>query len=130
MEPRPELGPLLERANRDDEILAVLLFGSTARGEGSRDSDLDVCLVLVSDSQSEKALSEKRLDYLADFDLDIHVFQSLPLYIQSRVLEDGQVLFCRDMDQLYETAFASVRAFERFKRVHDAYLQAVADAGS
>jgi hypothetical protein len=53
------------------------------------------------------------------------VFQSLPLAVRTRVLREGRVLFCRDEDALYEAAFATIRAFERFKRIHRAYLDEV-----
>jgi hypothetical protein len=42
------------------------------------------------------------------------------------VLRDGRVLFCRDEDALYEVAFATIRAFERFRRTYRAYLDEVA----
>jgi predicted nucleotidyltransferase len=35
---------LLERASEDPAVLAVLLFGSAARGEGTETSDVDVCV--------------------------------------------------------------------------------------
>ena len=40
---------VLDRARRDPDVLAVILFGSHARGEASVTSDVDLCLVLASD---------------------------------------------------------------------------------
>ncbi|MCS6937409.1 MAG: nucleotidyltransferase domain-containing protein [Candidatus Bipolaricaulota bacterium] len=40
------LEKLLEQARSDSAVLAVLLFGSAARGEEHSQSDLDICLVL------------------------------------------------------------------------------------
>jgi hypothetical protein len=121
----PELARLLRRAREDAEVLAVLLFGSAARDEAGPGSDVDVCLVLTARPRSRMQLAEKRLQYLGDVDLDVQIFQSLPLYIRSRVLKEGRVLFCRDEDALYETAFATIRTFERFKRTYRAYLEEV-----
>lgn len=84
-----DLARLLARAERDPEVLAVLLFGSRARGEASADSDVDVCLVLAGERRSDLERARKRLDYLAETDLDVAVFQSLPLHIRSRVLKEG-----------------------------------------
>jgi len=116
---------LVLRAEADPEILAVLLFGSAARGDAGSSSDVDVCLIL-EDGDSARRRAEKRLDYLMEGDLDVQVFQDLPLYIRSRVMAEGHVLFCRDEDRLYEVAFATMRAFERFRRTYRAYLDEVA----
>jgi len=116
---------VVRRAAGDPEVLAVVLFGSVARGEATARSDVDVCLVLDGAGVSRRRRAEKRLDYLAEADLDVQVFRDLPLYIRTRVLAEGRVLYCRAEDRLYEVAFATVRAFERFKRTYRAYLDEV-----
>jgi hypothetical protein len=112
------LTALLARAERDPAVLAVILFGSRARGENTPDSDIDICLVLEPRSYSDLELSEKKLDYLAEFDLDIHIYQQLPLYIRPRVLREGKVLFCRNEDTLYELAFRTIQEYEDFKHIY------------
>lgn len=130
MDARAQLDRLLRRASSDREVLAVLLFGSAARGEAGPASDVDVCLVLAPRAYSRREIAEKRVSYLGDVDLDVQVLQGLPLHIRRRVLKEGSVLYCRDEDALYEVAFATVRAFERFRRVYEAYLSEVAGGGS
>src|SRR5512139_3434520 len=125
MPAQAQIDRLLRRAADDPEVLAVLLFGSTARGEARAQSDVDVCLVLTAAPRSRVRAEEKRMAYLGDVDLDVQVFQSLPLYVRTRVLRDGRVLFCRDEDALYDAAFATIRAFERFERTYRAYLEEV-----
>ena len=125
-----KLQALIERAGKDPEILAVLLFGSRARKQESSTSDLDVCLVLLPGRYNALALFRKRLEYIKDFDLDIHIFQQLPLYIRQRVLKEGKLLFVRDEDLLYSLAFQTIRAFEHFKPIYREYLEQVARAGS
>jgi predicted nucleotidyltransferase len=117
---------LVARAREDPGVLAVLLFGSRARGGATSASDHDVCLVLAAPPQSDLDASEKRLEYLALGDLDVVVFQQLPLYIRSRILREGRVLFTRDEDALYAVAVRTVRAFEGFRHIHRGYLDAVA----
>ena len=121
-----QLDRVLRRAATDPDVLAVMLFGSVARGEATTRSDLDVCLVLRGSRRSRHDLAAKRVTYLGDVDLDVQVFQALPLYIRTRVLKEGRVLLCRDEDALYEVAFVTIRAFERFKRTYHAYLDEVA----
>lgn len=125
MSDEAQLDRLLRRAELDHEVIAVLLFGSAARGEAGARSDVDVALVLDSTRRTRAQLAEKRLTYLGDVDLDVQVFQELPLYVRTRVLRDARVLFCRNEEALYEVAFATIRTFERFKRTYRAYLDEV-----
>lgn len=122
---------LLEMAHRDDDVLAVLLFGSMARGEQTPCSDIDICLVLTPKTKPYRKidLSRKRLEYLKQFDVDIHVFQQLPIYIRRRVLKEGKVLFVRDEDTLYDLATHTAKAFEDFKHIYYDYLEEIANNG-
>jgi predicted nucleotidyltransferase len=116
---------LLERARADRDVLAVIPFGSHARGEPSPASDVDVCLVLAGDPD-RAAQTAKRLAYLGETDADVAVFQSLPLHIRSRILGEGRILFVRDEDALYALAVRTVRAWEDFRHIHRRYLDEVA----
>lgn len=131
--PKQKLDLLLDRmvkkAKEDEQILALLLFGSQARDDNIKASDIDICLVLMPGSYTSKNLSQKRLEYLKSFDLDIQVFQQLPLYIKVRVLKEGRVLFCRNEDQLYDIAFFTIREFADFEHIYREYLEEVAHAG-
>jgi hypothetical protein len=118
------LDSLSAKAKADESVLAVLLFGSAARGEQTPASDLDICLVL--DPQKLPESSQKRLEYLAKFDFDLQIFQQLPLYVRHRVLQEGRVLYSRDDDALYEVAFRTAQAYEDFKHIYRDYLEAVA----
>jgi predicted nucleotidyltransferase len=122
----PAVERLLGRAQTDPDILAVLLFGSRARGDAGPGSDFDVCLVLTSDAASNRHATEKQLEYLAITDLDLAVFQALPLYVHSRVLREGTVLFVRDEDALYARAARTARSFAYFQPAYREYLEQVA----
>jgi predicted nucleotidyltransferase len=122
----PAIARVVAQARRDPAVLAVLLFGSRARGEGSPASDYDVCVVLARPPRSDLDAGQMRLDYLALGDLDVVLFHQLPLAVRSRVLRDGQVLFVRDEDALYALAVRTARAFEGFRHIHRGYLEAVA----
>ena len=121
----PHLVSLVDRARRDADVLAVILFGSRARGEASPGSDFDLCLVLTPGVRAGLPSARKRLDYLTAADVDLVVFQDLPLPLQSRVLREGQVLFARDEDALYALALRAVRDFELFRPIYRAYLDQV-----
>lgn len=117
---------LIAQAERDPDVLAVILFGSQARGDAGPESDVDVCVVLEAAAPSGLKASHKRLDCTAGSDLDVKIFQQLPLYIRSRVLKEGHVLFVRDEDRLYDLAIRTARAFEHFRPYYQRYLDAVA----
>lgn len=122
----PSLARLVSLAERDPDVLAVLLFGSRARGDATPCSDTDLCLILSPGLGAGEAAGRKRLEYLSQVDLDIAVFQALPLHVRVRVLKEGKVLFVRDEDALYDVAIRTVRAFEDFKHIQCLYLDEVA----
>lgn len=122
---------LLAAVRQDPHILALLRFGSAARGQQVSRSDLDICLILTPQVKSydPQMLAQKRLEYL-DCNLDLKIFQQLPLYVRQRVLKEGQILYVRDEPALYELACRTAQAFEDFKHIYYDYLEQVADAGS
>ena len=122
----PTVRRVLDRARRDPDVLAVILFGSHARGEASVASDVDLCLVLASDRIENLPMSRTRLAYLAEGATDLVIFQQLPLNVKSRVLKEGKVLFVRDEDALYAVAIRAARAFEGFRHLQRAYLDEIA----
>jgi len=87
------VGSIIEKAQADTHVLAVVLFGSRARGDQKDGCDTDVCLVLEPSRRALEIteLSRKRREYLKDFDLDVQVYQQLPLYIRRRVLKEGKL---------------------------------------
>jgi len=122
------LDDLLKAAERDDRVLAILLYGSRARGESRPESDTDVCLVLSAEANSRQAGSQTELDYVGFAGLDVRVFQRLPLYVRQRVLKDGKVLLVKRDEDLYEVAFRTIRSYEDFRPFYLAYLQQTANA--
>lgn len=116
-----------KRVESDEDILAVMLFGSSLRDASP--SDMDLCMIMRQGDFSRLSLSEKRLDYLRDFpDYDVRIFQQLPIYIRIRVLKEGKAIFCRDEDSLYDLAIREIREFERFRPIYEDYLEEVLHA--
>lgn len=112
---------LLERAAEDSHVMAVILFGSSARGERAR--DIDMCLVLYPEKETDGF--EKRIEYSEHEMVDVQVFQDLPLYVRQRVLKEGEIVLCKDWDMLYDIAFDSIKEFEYFKPRYKEYLDGV-----
>lgn len=122
-----ELEKLIEKIEKDSDALGAVLFGSYVRNE--RFSDLDVCIVLKPRKFDRLYLSRKRLRYSIAFpNLDVQIFQQLPLPLKMRVLKEGRVVFCKDEDLLYDLAFSTIREFELFKPIYLSYLESVLHA--
>lgn len=119
------LDKLINVVKQDSQILAVFLFGSAAKAERYKESDVDICLLMDEDSHKATELFQKRLTYLKLFDMDIQIFQQLPLYIRIRIIKEGKVLFCRNEDMLYEAAFRTIREFSDFQHIYRDYLKEV-----
>lgn len=124
MEPEKTIEGLLERARVDDEVYAVVLFGSYARGESYRDVDIALLVEEAVDS------FEKRLEYQpVDERFDVQVFNSLPIYIRKEIVEEGKILYCGDRGRLYDVYLRTIQEFDAFKPIYDDYLRAVLHDG-
>ncbi len=122
MKKQNEIQKLLQKGREDPNIAAVLLYGSRARSEETPFSDVDVCLI----SRKKPSIQEK-LKYL-EYDLDLHFFRDLPLYIRKRVIQEGKILLSKDDPFLYDLAYRTIRDFEDFKPYYYQYLKAVESA--
>ncbi|MFQ6062391.1 MAG: nucleotidyltransferase domain-containing protein [Methanosarcinales archaeon] len=117
----------IEKVKIDENILAVILFGSYATHKQKSSSDIDICIVLNPNKYSNLFMSEKKLEYLMvakNEKIDVHIFQQLPLYIRIRILE-GIILLCKNYDLIYKIAFQTIKEFEYFKKYYYEYLESV-----
>ncbi|MGQ9469928.1 MAG: nucleotidyltransferase domain-containing protein [Nitrososphaerales archaeon] len=118
----------VENLKRDDDILAVMLFGSYARGEARKESDIDACIVLKDRIYDKISLSQKEMNYMSladDEKVQVHIFQNLPIFVRIRVLKEGKISFCKDEDMLYDIAFMTIKEFEAFKKYYKEYLDSI-----
>lgn len=110
------------KIQKDKEVLAVIIYGSYARGEKYRDIDISIVL---NKKLSNIEMSKKRLKYISFMfeKFDIQVFQQLPLYIRKRILKEGKIIICKDEDALYNIAFSTIEEFESYKKIYYNYLE-------
>ena len=122
--PIKSIEPIIARAKKDKDVIAIAVFGSFARKERHR--DIDVCIFLRS-KMANLEMSRKRLDYLkgAPGKFDVQIFQQLPVYIRHRVLKEGKIIFCADEGALYDIAISAAKEYEDFKPLYKNYLEAV-----
>lgn len=83
--------------------MGVLLYGSHARGEASLRSDIDLCVVAPEVSDSDRAaLWREFISHFRDDRYDVRIFELMPLYMKMAVIEEGVVVYSRDVLDLYE----------------------------
>jgi predicted nucleotidyltransferase len=110
------LADMISMCESDLQILALILFGSYARKEIY--SDLDVAVVL---SRSEEHVSH--LNILSRFErvipdgieVDVSVFNDLSIEMRSRILSEGNVIYVRDRDSLYDTSIEVIMEYSDFE---------------
>ena len=110
----------LEQTKFFSKIEFVILYGYSLSSYHLDDSDIDLCLYIDGE---KKTLSNIRLELLKIFNenLDIQIFQLLPLYIQIEVLK-GKVLYVKDEDKIYEIANETIDEFEEFYPFYLEYI--------
>jgi hypothetical protein len=87
------LGAVLEEIRSKDSVIAIILFGSVARGQARPISDIDLCII------TKKEITEpEQIDLLSygSEKIDVSLFRDLPPTIRFRVIKEGKTLFCRD----------------------------------
>jgi predicted nucleotidyltransferase len=84
-----------------EEIIAVYLFGSAARQQAHRQSDIDLAVLFTAATTAELRFQQAielggRLETKVGRPLDLVVLNSAPVFLQARVLQTGRLLFERD----------------------------------
>ena len=86
-----------------EDILAILLYGSAASGGETHRSDIDICIVLPSRKDMKDILNEiyRKLDVFTK-KYDVRFFEELPLYIQINIMKSNNIIYSKDIYELYE----------------------------
>jgi len=117
------ISEVIKQAKTDGKITAVALFGSSLKGKGR---DIDLCIFLDK-KYSNLEMSKKQLDFMknAKSNLDIQIFQLLPIYIRMRILKEGKILLDKNSEFLYNLAFDTIKEFEFFRKSYEIYLKEI-----
>jgi len=105
-----EFRPLVEQL----DLLAVLLFGSQASDEANPDSDIDICIVVGSESRDfQEILSQIWKKVGGKYDL--WLFEELTINVQSTILENYKIIICDDPPELGEYFYPYYKKVKTFK---------------
>lgn len=118
---REDLLERLSSLSGFEDLLAVWLFGSQARGEAREGSDVDVACSYELPREQLGEISVQLAGRLpARYDAE--VFQLLPLPVRRRVL-GGELLWTRDEDRVYDVAYNTIRAWEDFRPRYEMVIE-------
>jgi predicted nucleotidyltransferase len=99
------------------EVVAVYLFGSFARGNPRRGSDVDIA-VFTKELSSPRRRSRSRDEYAAAASkalgtdrVDVVVLNQAPVVLRHEVFRDGKLLFVRDRSGLSRFRVRSSREY-------------------
>jgi len=81
---------IVNKLTAREDVIAVILFGSRARGDAYPFSDYDIAVVL------KKGASRRGIESLSGKNVDVVVFNDLPPYMKYSILKEGKILAVRD----------------------------------
>ncbi len=103
-----QIEPIIRELCHKEHVVALLLFGSVARGQARNTSDIDLCIVTPADiPQSERW---DLLSYGSER-IDLNLFWDLPVTIRFRAIREGRVLFCKDQLLFHRILVQTVREY-------------------
>jgi hypothetical protein len=91
-----------------DNVIAIILFGSVARGQARKISDIDLCVIT---GKNVPEYSEMDLLSYGSERIDVSLFHRLPITIKFRVIREGKVLACRDILALHAIMADTTREY-------------------
>ena len=100
----------------------MLLYGSQAQDEAGQRSDIDLCIA-APEAADKAALWREFISHLRDNRYDVRIFEILPLHIKMAVIEEGLVVYSRDVLELYEYFHIFRREWEDQKHRQEVRLE-------
>lgn len=127
----------LTKVNLPNDVLAVFLFGSTARGDSNVNSDIDLCV--VCENLNLTRLRDRKKSVAAIFDIpedDLSIFtRDAALKMASagslfiwHLKQEGKVLF--DRANVYKSLVQDLPEFDNYAEEIDIYKSLLSDVRS
>jgi hypothetical protein len=102
-----ELKKIVEKIKSHPKVVAIILFGSHAKGEQKPISDIDIAVLLNDPTPQDEA----DLGSLYSDKIDLVLFHRLPLHIQHEVIKHGREIFVGDADYFFEIKLRVLRTY-------------------
>jgi predicted nucleotidyltransferase len=99
---------IMNELRSNDEVEAIYLFGSYAKGNAKPISDVDICV--LTERNIPKRVKEEILSNSSK-NIDISIFWDLPPTIRFRVFKEGKLLYKRDEIALQRVKVATLKSY-------------------
>ncbi|MEM0054195.1 MAG: nucleotidyltransferase domain-containing protein [Nitrososphaeria archaeon] len=109
------LNSLIEKIKEFPETLAIILFGSYAKGTAKGISDIDIAVIVKNPDKR----TEAEIGSLYSPLFDVVLFHRLPLHIQFEVLKYGKEIFCRNEKVLLEIKRKVLREYLEMSYIYE-----------
>jgi len=86
---------VVEDIKKNEKVVAIILFGSLAKGRVTPLSDIDLAVIIKEPDPK----TEAEIGSMCSRMIDISLFHKLPVYIQHSILKDGIVLYLKKEDE-------------------------------
>jgi len=101
------------------KVKFVFLFGSQVNKRANKFSDYDFVVYYDGDKRKRFNFRIKLLGNLPD-NFDVQIFQDLPLHVRINVFK--KLIYAKNLDFVYETAYSTIKEFEYFKKYYYDYI--------
>ncbi|MGD0729530.1 MAG: nucleotidyltransferase domain-containing protein [Candidatus Micrarchaeaceae archaeon] len=118
-----KLNLMIEKAKKDKNIIAILLFGSYARRDKNY-RDVDVALVLKDNAKYEEELFDyfKAINSVENKVIDIVIFNTLPLEIKRKVMNDAEILYSANNSELYDKSIDTIKKWNEYSYMFNSMI--------
>lgn len=99
---------IMNELRSNNEVEAIYLFGSYAKGNAKPISDIDICV--LTKRNIPKRVKEEILSNSSK-KVDISIFWDLPPTIRFRVFKEGKLLYKRDEIALQRVKVATLKSY-------------------
>jgi predicted nucleotidyltransferase len=114
------INKLTSKLKRSGFVHSIILFGSRARGTEKHKSDVDICIIPEPDI--ELSLKDRiSLNNMVPENVDISLFDELPVYIRKRIFLEGRVLYTEDMYHILTLSKINDLEYERYRSLRNDY---------
>ncbi len=93
----PQINQIKNFLSKREEVIAAYLFGSLARGDANKLSDIDIAVIVDKNicpnhAYGYDAFLLSRLMSIANNNIDLVILNDAPIGLKFRVIRDGKIL--------------------------------------
>ena len=125
---RVDVNRILDYFSHRREVVALFLFGTFDTPQEREDSDIDIAVLIASDTikVAREILKAEYYKASPGFSLrtvDIVILNTAPSFLKHRVLKTGRLLLDRDPDFRKEFTARAIQEYFDYKPIEETYFK-------